>query len=166
MPGKPPFRFRAFFFSPDGRMSRLPFAGLAITTDIAAITLLMATAHENSSRAVLMHWTWMTLLGLPKFIAATKRLHDVNWPSFMALPLLFPFFTVMLACIINQFSRVLPHALLSIVGHAGMALGWTFIACLFYTLLIDVILIFVPGRHGDNRHGPDPRVGFAAADVF
>jgi len=128
-----------------GRMDRAPFWGYVIliwvARKISKYILLIGLEKPSALSAVLvMYFLIDLLLTLILTCAMIKRLHDLNWPTFLAfLPLI-------------GYTLSLPSILGVISGRVvllGAILGWVTIALL-------ICCLFLKGDKGPNKYGPDP----------
>lgn len=153
---KPPFRFWSFFFSPQGRVSRLTMWVFVVPASLAYLTLsrlLWALSVQHlSDVSVYSAQAGLGFAGLlmfwPLFAAVFKRLHDIQLTGFLALIMLLP-----------QSARAASIAL----GHLGPVLS-VLPECMVWLGFIG--LSIVKGTRGPNRYGPDPLGRDSVSDVF
>ena len=171
---KPPFRFWNFFFSLNGRVSRLamwtfilPWRLLAFAALLGlqawshAVPMTLKADHTPNYPAWYLLQAGIGLFSLfmawPTFAVRFKRLHDVRLTGLPALVTILPITVQMVfsSGLIFMATKVLPHGAHSL-GIIATAIVW----------LLDLALAVVPGTRGPNRYGPDPLASSGAQDVF
>ncbi len=170
---KPPFRFWSFFFSLQGRVSRLAIWAFVIPYDV---TFFLASRyiHELQSNSI-HHLTsvegfypqpWVIgylVLGIveflmfwPIFAVIFKRLHDIRLSGLISLITLAPF----VLAFARGFARTGLHVYIKPEPMIFFGLGMA-------VWIAHAILAVIPGTSGANRYGNDPcQAPEQAQDVF
>ena len=155
---KPSFRFWRFFFSPQGRVSRLAIWAfvlpvrlslLAIDLTMQAIGFPMDSINTYSSTP----WYMLSMVKLaiivvtmwPIFAILAKRLHDIGWTFLPALAAFMPIIGGILVFIYLQVTDEFPPN--PIIGRIQPILNDT-------AFVLALVLAFIPGQRTTNRFGP------------
>jgi uncharacterized membrane protein YhaH (DUF805 family) len=147
------------WLSAHGRISRLQYFvyGLIMAATFFAFALVLALNgfmnmdEDGHITSLNDFWTYGLLqfcLFYILFCLASKRLHDLNWPAWLAVLLIFDI-PVDLAADLARMYLTLPEMFETIVK------GVDLLAKLA-TLGLGISLTFRPGDKGQNKYGPDP----------
>jgi uncharacterized membrane protein YhaH (DUF805 family) len=158
------------WLSPKGRISRLQYFvyGLILAAVFmgAFLSLIMSgtfNMDEEGHVTTLIDFYINAALQLARiytlFCLAAKRLHDLNWPTWLALLLIIDI-PVDLTADLARLYMTLPETAETTVKVID---GLVKVA----TLVLGLNLTFRPGDKGANKHGPDPlKPPPAPIDVF
>jgi uncharacterized membrane protein YhaH (DUF805 family) len=139
-------------FVPKGRLSRIQYFLYGIVYALVYFVVLfgLGMAMATTGRTQLQTGVvavMSTIATYVFFCLDAKRLHDMNWPAFIAAILLSePLISDYLA-VLNGFvplpdvSRVLPTV--NKIWQIGSG-------------IVGLIMLFGPGNKGANKYGPDP----------
>jgi len=169
MPGtiKQPFHFGHFFFSLNGRVTRVPFSVFILPSKIffwGAPIIIRAHSLDKSLLLPLIAVISMVHLSIlwSLFAVTFKRLHDIGLSGLLGLLVFIPPLMNMgvsgltVRATLNGFSEPTP-----------VWIG-TVINILFYIIwACTVVLALWPSRKGINKYGPDPsRPPTDASEIF
>jgi uncharacterized membrane protein YhaH (DUF805 family) len=138
----------------DGRINRKPFifAGLLLGFVRGAIMPLMTLVAigEGSPREfALLEFAMDVVLLYPTTALLVKRLHDRNWPGYLAAIYCSIIILQGMTGLMGFYNPFAPNALQYLVAATGLAIGiWLFIE-----------LACRRGTIGSNQYGPDPLEG-------
>ena len=155
---KPPFRFWNFFFSPQGRVSRLAIWAfvLPVRLSLLAIDLAMQTIgfpFDSINTFSSSPWYMLSMVKLaiivvtmwPIFAILAKRFHDLGWTG---LPALAAFMPIILGVLVSIYLRVTgeipPNPM---IGRIQPILNDS-------AFVLALVLAFIPGQKTSNRFGP------------
>lgn len=170
-PDRLPFRFWRFFFSLQGRVSRLPYALFVVgpLAFFAALTLMHGLIRqgffvENPGMLYAAIGIAKLLLLWPHFAVISKRLHDLGSNLLPA----FAWFLPLAGSIGMTIWQMRPVSNpLETPSSPDVAVGiyaqLAFSVLNIALLLAAVILSIIPGTKGTNRYGPSPRATSAQA---
>ncbi len=173
---KPPFRFWNFFFSLNGRVSRLgvwafilpekalawfvPYLIARFIYHPAAVAYKAAVHSDDFDKVQAMFpsfetasiiWSLQGVIFLfllwPAFALTFKRLHDVGWRGLFALPILSPY-------IYNGI--VLTFQIAGHLHRVNLHASLIFNALYYYTWALSILLAILPGNTETNRFGRLP----------
>ncbi|ESQ91694.1 hypothetical protein ABAC460_04975 [Asticcacaulis sp. AC460] len=174
MAAKAPFIFWSFFFSTRGRVSRVPFAIFQIPILlILFVVAWMVVPHLLQQRGV-TDKSWMVvsavngvvsvLLMWPRFSVTVKRLHDVGWPWWPAVPILLPLLNSLAAGVANYLDASSDFQ--TMYGRwAGFY--WIGNGLALYAVGLVFALALLPGDRDGNRYGQAPgEIAKGASDIF
>ena len=120
----------AFFFSSQGRISRLQYAlaiGCLIAVAILENLLLLQMLDSNAVFAIILNVLFAIPLFISFILVAIKRCHDINWSGWNSIGLFIPYLGfLMLAFLLfikgdeenNQYGNS-PYSLLKTLNHAN-----------------------------------------------
>lgn len=158
------FKFWRFFFSTQGRVSRVPYTLSVVLPRLVLVAAALATNaivtpkdFQMSTMVRLADGGCFLLLLWPHFAITSKRLHDFGFSLWPALVLFMPFLTgIMLGValanhMLNIFSTAGSPQSISLRYAHLILTGLTHI-----TTVASLILALVPGTKGINRYGPNP----------
>lgn len=165
-PRKAPFRFWRFFFSLQGRVSRVPFLTFELITRLGLLAGYQIVRHIPGLPpiTIIAYTLPLTLISLaalwPNFALLFKRFHDNGQSGLWALPYFAPFlyggyigYTSLQAGLHN-------HAFVPGFSYVN----WLIIAINYGLVLIAAAL---PGNRTTNAFGPRPGLlPDQAQDVF
>ncbi|ESQ76350.1 DUF805 domain-containing protein [Asticcacaulis sp. AC402] len=174
MAAKAPFKFWSFFFSTRGRVSRVQFSLFEIPALLMLLAVPWIVVPLLQQQRGVTDSSWMivsaaaglvTLLMMwPRFSVAVKRLHDLGWAWWPALPILLPLLNSLAAGVANYLD-VSSDFQTEYGRWAGFY--WIGNGLGFYTIGLIVALALLPGSKEENRYGPpNPRNRQTRQDVF
>lgn len=150
-------------FLAKGRLSRLQYFLYGIVYAVIYLAVLfglsaaMATTGKTDLHSVVVA-VIVTLMSYVFFCLEAKRLHDMNWPAFIAAVLLSePLISTYLRAAAGFVLLPDVFPILKILDPI-----WR-----FGSGIVGLIMLFGPGNKGANKYGPDPlRPPAPPIDVF
>lgn len=147
----------SFYFKRHGRISRkatwlaviLPMIAIALAVGAAEVFLFPDAPTFKIGGSEYTHLTFaLSLLLLwPSFATSIRRFHDLNmtgWWAALSAPMYF-----------WSPPSLNPARILESPGsEQAIAAGWILASAA--AVVLGLAQLFVPGRRGDNRFGPDP----------
>jgi uncharacterized membrane protein YhaH (DUF805 family) len=144
-----------FLFSSNGRISRKSFWYFLVAYTAALIVAEMvdqAIGLYSAEDEIGVISGLLSLLGVwPSIAISIKRFHDRDMSGWWVL------WFIMLTIILIFLLFGLPTSG-SLFGDAGPSiLTWLIISTAVIVQIVQfIILAFLPGKHGENKYGPDP----------